>query len=81
MTGKSGVAREKRVVGISKFHSLGKCTMPLVNINSDWMSSASPGLYYLRESFKLVSWGVIYIHIYTITLQLCGHGFCAPCVN
>ena len=40
----SGVAGEGRVVGVLKFHSLGKCTMPLRNINSDWMSNASSGL-------------------------------------
>ena len=54
----SGVACEGRVVGVPKFHSWGKCTMPLTNINSDWMSNASSGLcinlhylYYLRGSF------------------------------
>ena len=55
----SGVADEGRVVGLPKFHSWGKCTMPLTNINSDWMSNASSGLriillvIYLRGSFKL----------------------------
>ena len=44
MRGDSGVAGEGRVVGIPKFHSWGKCTMPLMNINSDWMSNASSGL-------------------------------------
>ena len=39
MTGDSGVAREGRVVGVPKFHSRGKWTMPLTNINSDWMSN------------------------------------------
>ena len=61
MRGDSGVASEGRVVGIPKFHSWSKCTMPLTNINSDWMSNASSGLriiylYYLfilRRSFKL----------------------------
>ena len=63
MKGDSGVAGEGRVVGVPKFHSRGKCTMPLTNINSDWMSNASSGLhvyyiklfilYYLRGSFKL----------------------------
>ena len=42
--GDSGVAGEGRVVGIPKFHSWGKCTIPLTNINSDWMSNASSGL-------------------------------------
>ena len=44
MRGDGGVAGEGRMVGVPKFHSLGKCTMPLVNINSDWMSNASSGL-------------------------------------
>ena len=44
MRGDSGVADEGRVVGVSKFHSWGKCIMPLTNINSDWMSNASSGL-------------------------------------
>ena len=39
-----GVAGEGRVVGVPKFHSWGKCTMPLTNINSDWMFNASSGL-------------------------------------
>ena len=42
--GDGGVAGEGRVVGIPKFHSRGKCTMTLTNINSDWMSNASSGL-------------------------------------
>ena len=57
MRGDSGVAGEGRVDGVPKFHSWGKCTMPLMNINSDWMSNASSGLCiilcYLRGSFKL----------------------------
>ena len=44
MRGDSGVAGEGRVVGVPKFHSWGKCTMPLTNINSDWMSNAFSGL-------------------------------------
>ena len=44
MGGESGVAGEGRVVGVPKFHSWGKCTMPLTNINSDWMSNVSSGL-------------------------------------
>ena len=44
MRGDSGVAGEGRVVAVPKFHSWGKCTMPLRNINSDWMSNASSGL-------------------------------------
>ena len=33
MRGKGGVAGEGRVVGVPKFYSWGKCTMPLTNIN------------------------------------------------
>ena len=44
MRGDSGIAGEGRVVGIPKFHSWGKFTMPLMNINSDRMSKASSDL-------------------------------------
>ena len=44
MKGDGGVAGEGRVVGVPKLHSWGKCSMPLTNINSDWMSNASSGL-------------------------------------
>ena len=46
MRGDGGVAGEGKVVGVpkSKFHSWGKCTMTLTNINSDWMSNTSSGL-------------------------------------
>ena len=44
MRGDGGVAGEGRIVGVPKFHSWGKCTMPLTNINSDWISNASSGL-------------------------------------
>ena len=44
MRGDGGVAGEGRVVGVPTFHAWGKCTMPLTNINSDWMSNASSGL-------------------------------------
>ena len=49
----SGVDGEGRVFGIPKFHSWGKYTMPLTNINSDWMSNASSDLciilYYIMR--------------------------------
>ena len=51
MRGDSGVAGEGRVVAVPKFHSWGKCTMPVTNINSDCMSNGFSGLciilYYL----------------------------------
>ena len=59
MKGEGGVAGEGSVVGVPKFHSWDKCTMPLTNINSDWMSNTSSGLciilHYtiLRGSFIL----------------------------
>ena len=44
MRGEGSEAGEGRVIGVPKFHSWGKYTMPLMNINSDWMSNASSGL-------------------------------------
>ena len=44
--GESGVAGEGRVVWCTQVSFLGKCTMPLTNINSDWRSNASSGLTY-----------------------------------
>ena len=41
LRGDGGVAGKGKVVGVPKFHSWGKCTMPLMNINSDWMSNIS----------------------------------------
>ena len=38
MKGDCGVAGEGRLVGVPKFIT---CTMPLMNINSDWVSNAS----------------------------------------
>ena len=54
----SGVAGEGRVVGVPKFHSWGKCTMPLTNIDSDWMSNASSGLCII-----LLYYIILYIYI------------------
>ena len=61
MRGDSSVAGEGRVVGAPKFHSWGKCTMPLMNINSDWMSNTSSGLctiliFIYVGPFKVASW-------------------------
>ena len=44
MRSDGGVAGKGRPVGVPKFHSWGKYTMPLTNINSDWMSNTSSGL-------------------------------------
>ena len=44
MRGDGDVVGEGRIVGVPKFHSRAKCTMPLTNINSDLMSDASSGL-------------------------------------
>ena len=57
--GEGGVAGKGRVVGVPKFHSWGKCTMPLMNINSDWISNASSGLCIVY----FAPWGVT-IHEY-----------------
>ena len=51
MRGDGGVAGERRVVGVPKFHSWGKCTMPLTNINR------------LRLDVQRFLWPVYYIVI------------------
>ena len=59
MRGEGGVAGEGRVVGVPKFHSWGKCTVPLTNINSDPLACVLV-IYivlYLRVLYS--SWGVI----------------------
>ena len=61
MRGEGGVAGEGRVVGLPKFHSWGKCTMPLTNINSDWMSNTS-----LACVLTYVIYLFIYLFIYVI---------------
>ena len=63
--GYGGVAGKDKLVGIQRFHSLGKFTMLSTNINSDWTSNASSvlciNLFILRESFKLHLWGVTFV--------------------
>jgi len=68
MRGEGNVAGGGRLVGTPKFHSWGKCSMPLANINSDWMSNASSGLginlfmllsYLFTRVLYFASWGVI----------------------
>ena len=51
--GDSGVAGEGRVVDIPKFYSWSKCTMPVTNINSDWMPNASSGLCIMAATLKV----------------------------
>ena len=58
------LAGEGKLVGVPKFHSWSKYTVPLMNINSDGMSNASSGLhiarYYLQGYFNLhLAWDVI----------------------
>ena len=60
MRGDSGVAGEGRVVGVPKFHSWGKCTMPLTNISSDWKSNASSGLYIILVILVILVSYIIY---------------------
>ena len=62
MRGDGGVIGEGRVVGVPKFHSLGKCTMPLTNINSDWMSNASSGLCINLFTYIILYWPENYAH-------------------
>ena len=50
--GECGVAGEGKLAGVPKFHPWCKCTMPLMNIQSDWMSDASSGqwIIYIKLS-------------------------------
>ena len=64
MRGESSVAGEGRVFSVPKVHSWDKYTMPLTNINSDWMFNASSGLcinlnYLFTQVLYFASWGVI----------------------
>ena len=61
MRGDRGVAGKGRVVGIPKFCSWSKCTMPLTNINSDWMSNASSGLCIIL-CYIILYWVILYIY-------------------
>ena len=77
MRGDSGVAGDGRVVGIPKFHSWGKCTMPLTNINSDWMSNALSGLcinliILFTRVLQVASWGVMSYTTKSITREIAG---------
>ena len=62
MRGDSGVAGEGRVASIPNFHSWGKCTMSLTNINSDLDQAQN------RD-------GQIFIK-YLITCYWEGNGYC-----
>ena len=57
MRSNGSVAGKGRIIGLPKFHSCGKCTITLTNINSDWMSNASSGLciilYYADPSIRI----------------------------
>ena len=63
MRGDSGVAGEGTVFGVPKFHSWIKCTMPLTNINSDWMSNASSGLCIILCYILIVTRGSFKLHL------------------
>ena len=70
MSGESGVAGEGRIVGVPKFRSWGECTMPLMNINSDWMCNASSGLCNNLHYIKYL--GRFYIsHLAAVSAGLC----------
>ena len=56
MRGDCGVAGEGRLVDVPKFHSLGKCTMPLINEDQ------------LRLDVQRFLWPVYYIGLFI----LCG---------
>ena len=49
----NGVAGEERTGGVPKFHSWGKCTLPLTNINSDWMSNTFSSMCIILPYFTI----------------------------
>ena len=64
--GEGGVAGKENLVGTPKFHSWSNCTMPLTNVQSDWMSNTFSGLciltysmFFPNPSVKFASWGVV----------------------
>ena len=59
----SDVAGEGRVVGIPKFHSWGKCIMPLMNIDSDWMSNASSGLCIILLYYIILYYIILFTRV------------------
>ena len=65
MRGYGGVAGEEKLVGMQRFHSLGKYTMLSTIINSNGTSNASfvlcINLFILRGSFKLHLWCVTFV--------------------
>ena len=67
MRGDSGVAGEGRIVGVLKFYSWGKCTMPLTNINSDWMSNGFSGLCIIL-CYIILSCVILFIYLFTRVL-------------
>ena len=76
MRGDSGVAGEGRVVGVPKFHSWGKWTMPLTNINSDWMSNTSSGLCSILLTLGAhAQRGLQYLVCVSVTQHLTFHVF------
>ena len=81
MRGDSGVAGEGRVVGVPKFYSWGKCTMPLTiaSINSDWMSNGFSGLCIYIMLYYIELCYIIYLFIYVGPLS-CTLG-CNKCVR
>ena len=64
MRGDGSIVGEGRVVGVPKFHSWGKCTMALTNINSDWVSNAYSGLCIIYAGPFIRILGCKYIILY-----------------
>ena len=59
MRGEGGAAGEGSVVGVPKFHSSDKCTMPLTNINSYVQRFLWPVNYIvIMLVLYFTSWGV-----------------------
>ena len=64
--GEGGVADEGRVFGVPKFHSCGKCSIPLTNIDSDWMLPLACVLfilYYITLHYISLYYIILYYSI------------------
>ena len=64
-------AGEGRVVGVSKFHFWGKCTMPLTNINSDWTSNTSSGMCVNLFRGSILGCNDLYSHLFQYGVVYC----------
>ena len=72
MKSDGGIAGEGRIVGVSKLHFWGKCTMSLTNIKSDLMSNT------LSSLCIVLDYVLPYSHYYTRILGCNEQSNCTP---